>query len=85
MIAAEHGQVDIGEALIAGDANLNTQDVKGQTALMYAANGRHFDFVELLLSEGALTYIRNSEKETALDIARAASHGEIVNLLSQAA
>jgi ankyrin repeat protein len=61
--------------------DLNTQDEKGMTALMLAAEHDHDWKVKLLLEAGADPTLRRRDGRTARDIAKAKAWKDIVKLL----
>lgn len=77
IIVSEYGYKDILELLIKNKTNINKQDVKGYTALMYAvenasifyAVSKEFtEIAKLLLDNGARVDIKNKNNETVFDI-----------------
>ena len=54
----------------------------GCSALMLAAGNGHLKVVELLLEANAHPTVRNRAYKSALDLATAKGHTDIVNLLS---
>lgn len=68
--AADRNQLNILRALLElPSLDINLQDSDGQTALHYAASCGHGDCLELLVAQNADKGIRNTDGETALDIA----------------
>ncbi len=55
--------------LLQHHADVNVQDINGNTALIHAADSCNYDAVELLLRAKANRYITNKLGETALSIA----------------
>ncbi|WP_353289347.1 ankyrin repeat domain-containing protein [Wolbachia endosymbiont (group A) of Paraperithous gnathaulax] len=47
------GNVDIAKVLLKHNADINTKNNEGRTALHYAAKYNHQELVELLLAHGA--------------------------------
>ena len=82
MIAAQHEQVV--ELLLQHGAEINKQNSKGLTTLMFAADYGHERVVELLLQHGAEINKRDSEGFTALMLAAGYGWTEIVLLLLRA-
>lgn len=60
---------------------LNIQDLSGDTPLMFAAILGDREFAQWLVSKGADLEIRNSQGQTALDLATRANQNGIVTLL----
>lgn len=81
MNATELHKIDHLNLLLKSGAFVNAKDNKGFTALHRAAEMGHLEIVQLLLSNGADKSIE-SENHTALSLATARSHKEIINLLS---
>jgi ankyrin repeat protein len=52
--AARNGNIDMVTKLVAASANVNMKSQRGITALTEAANGKHGDITDYLLSRGAL-------------------------------
>ncbi len=69
IIAASYGYIDIITTLLNREANVNTKDSDGYTALMAAAMFLHLNVVELLLKAGANALLKNNKKETAFTLA----------------
>jgi ankyrin repeat protein len=59
--AAESGQRDVAEFLLANKAEVNVKNKYGSTPLHYAAGNDHKDVAELLLANGAEVNVRNDE------------------------
>jgi len=71
--------------LLRAGAGVNAKDGRGWTALMYAADRGKGERVAVLLGEGADVRLKNSQGETALDIARKyRGNNEVVRLLKKA-
>jgi ankyrin repeat protein len=60
---------------------LNCTDKHGRTALMLAAEKGHVEVVELLVDKGADLMVEDEKGETALDKAKKAKKGEVVEFL----
>ena len=90
-VAAMAGDIQIGDALIKKGANLNQKlsDPDGayveMTALMWATNRRHPDFVRLLLENGADINLVNGKNEAAIIFARdgTAESNTVLEVLAQ--
>ena len=83
LIMAEKGDKKTIEELLHVGADINSNNDKGITALMYASQEGHKDIVELLLQKGADITLKNHEGKTALDIAKDKGFTEIVTLLEK--
>jgi ankyrin repeat protein len=64
-------------------ADVNRQDKRGWTSLMYAAYYNYKDIAEILLAHNASVTIKNSEGKTALDYAEEAYSGNLLDLLKK--
>ena len=62
-------------------ADINAQDIEGNTALMYAAHLGFTEIVQLLIDSGADLTITNNDGDTALDLARQENYQNVVNIL----
>ena len=78
--AAEAGQYEAVQLLLAHGADVNKRMKRGQTALMFASYHGHTELVRLLLQSGA-DVNADFEGDTALIWAKQKGHAEIVNLL----
>lgn len=76
------GQIEIVELLVRAKANINEQDNEGDTALIKAAVADWAPAIELLVTHGAKSQLRDKSGKTALDYAR---DGKCIQLLKQAA
>lgn len=82
MAASESGSADIVDALLRSGASVNYRRVgPGDTALMLTAQAGHQSTVRALLQAGAKIEIRDKEGKTAGELARAAGHQQIAELL----
>lgn len=70
------------EAALRSGAEIHQQDEHGWTSLNWAAGQGRADLVALLLEHGAEPQRTGRDLRTALDIARAAGHREVVELLA---
>lgn len=73
---------DIVRALITAGANVNAQDIAGNTALHHAVHWGNTDIAEQLLAAGADVNIANDWGETPCSIAVEEGHTEIIRLLA---
>ena len=67
------------EFLIKAGCEVNSQDVRGDTALHYACYMENTDLVKSLLKHGADPHIKNKENSSALDSAE--EYEELLELL----
>ena len=67
--------------LIAGGANVNAADIRGNTALMLAAVNDDAEVVQLLVAAGADANARNRDGKSALGLALEYECEDAVNLL----
>lgn len=85
--AADYGYTDILEMLLEYGADTDIQaklDESDWTALMLAAEAGREDITRILLENGADVWLKDSEGETALDVARKRGHPKIVKMLEEA-
>ena len=91
MAAAQSGYRNVVELLLDYHADVNAieddersdaEDSTRMSALSYAARGGHTGIVRMLVAHGADLFLKNSNGETAIDIARKNGFGEIIKLLS---
>jgi serine/threonine-protein phosphatase 6 regulatory ankyrin repeat subunit B len=61
----------------------DVRDNVGYNALMIASHEGRADIVKALLNAGADRTLRNKKRDTAVDVATASGHAEIVQLLKQ--
>lgn len=86
MNAAHGGQVELVRLLIEKGADLNVSAKYNLSALMLALIARQTEAAQLLIEAGADIHIRGSQSfhgRSALSLAEAAGHSEIVTLLKQ--
>ena len=69
MFAAQRNVAEALEVLVKAGADLNTQDVHGNTALIYAASYNDDAAVDVLLEGGADAAITNNDGHTAAEYA----------------
>ncbi|KAM6922059.1 uncharacterized protein kank4 [Xenentodon cancila] len=82
MLAVSHGRVAMVKLLLSCGADVNAQDREGSTALMCASEHGHTHIAGLLLETGRCdTSLTDKNGHTALSVAEAAAHRDIVELL----
>jgi ankyrin repeat protein len=69
--AAEHGDVEILEALLSRRVDVDAVDEFGDTALIVAARGGHAEMCMKLLAAGANGRLRGRDRLTAAEVAEA--------------
>jgi ankyrin repeat protein len=83
--ASAAGNVPLVELLLEKGADVNessaNDDQYEATPLILASANGHGDVVKLLLSKGADLSLKDSEGKTALDVATASNHQQVVDLL----
>jgi ankyrin repeat protein len=62
--------------------DLDVQDAKGRTALMYAAGNGDDKMVDLLFNGGASTIVKDNDCKTAEDLARSAGFSAIADKIA---
>ncbi len=91
MAAAQSGYIKVVDLLLQYHVDINAieddersddENSTRMSALSYAARGGHIRIVRMLLTHGADIFLKNSNGETAIDIARKNGFGEIIKLLS---
>ncbi|KAF3835382.1 hypothetical protein F7725_027940 [Dissostichus mawsoni] len=82
MLAVSHGRVAMVKLLLICGTDVNAQDREGSTALMCASEHGHTNIVRMLLETGRCDIsLIDKNRQSALSVAEAASHQEIVHLL----
>ncbi|KAK5906948.1 hypothetical protein CesoFtcFv8_004848 [Champsocephalus esox] len=82
MLAVSHGRVAMVKLLLSCGTDVNAQDREGSTALMCASEHGHTNIVRMLLETGRCDIsLIDKNGQSALSVAEAASHQEIVDLL----
>lgn len=81
MRAAQMGDLEIAQTLIAHGADVNAQDDDGHTALMFAAEKGGTGMVDTLLRAGAKGGLRDRAGETALTLAQQGRHTALAKRL----
>jgi ankyrin repeat protein len=85
MLASEEGALDVARTLILAGASVTSHTQAEQlTALMYAARAGSRAVVEYLLAAGAPVADVNAAGQTALDLAEAEKHADVVGVLELA-
>jgi len=79
--AAEHGQKDAAELLIANKAEVNARDSNGRTPFEYAAVQRRNDVAELLLAHKADINASDNQGKTTLQAAAFFGQKDVVEFL----
>jgi len=81
MQAAESGDADVVESLLAESADVNEPLNGGETALIRAASNGHVETVKILLAKGADVNVKPANGMTALIRAAFFGHAEVVAAL----
>ncbi len=84
--AASFGPVEMVRDLLKAGANVNAQDVRKLTPLMYAvsAENQNPEIVQILIAAGADVNVRSATGETALDWAEKFRYPEVIAALKHA-
>ena len=81
--AVDYGQVEIVQLLLKQpNIQINQIDSDGNTVLMEAAKAGQLEMVQALVAAGADVGIRNQRGLTALDMAKAKRHKEVMDFLT---
>jgi ankyrin repeat protein len=80
----EHGHLFAVQELLDKGADVNTKDIEGHTALMWAAGLGHNIIVQTLLDKGADVNAKNNDGLAALKIAKNEGLTEVVGFLKKA-
>ncbi len=83
MHAVNNDNEILAKKLIESKADLNTQDLDGNTALHYAVLSENEYIVRILLNANAQRDLRNAENLTPLDIAKFNEDETIIQLLTK--
>lgn len=83
MAAAVKGYTKIAKLLIDNNANVNSKDENGTTALHYAAMFKFYDIAKYLIECNALSNIKDIRGNTALDYAKLIKDERLINLITQ--
>src|ERR1051325_3868072 len=83
MMAASRGDAAEVQSLLDSGAQIDAQDVFGNTALIYAAAAGHLEIVELLLRYGARADIKNQVGVTAAMRAAAGGFARVAEPLER--
>ena len=81
--AVANRNVDISRALVEHGADVNATQQDGFTPLMEAAQNGDLATLTLLLQHGANPLAKNTNGQTALDLATAAGHTSIIEMLQR--
>ena len=81
--ASRIGNTEIIKLLANNRANVNSQNILGQTALYFAVKGQYTDLVIFLLGKGADYRIPTLSKELPIDVARKLGNKEIEYIISR--
>lgn len=79
--AAGNGSTHILEYLVKKGADVNRQNLNGETSLMRAAANNRIDNVKLLIANKADKNLKNNEGHTALDLAKAKKRKDVIKFL----
>ena len=83
--AVQKGDVDLARTLLYAGANVKaTTRIGGYSPLLIASRNGNAALVRRLLSAGASTALRNKDRSTAADVARARAFPAVVELLKNA-
>ena len=80
--AVEFGDLQTVQSYWTEEINIDWQDGKGMSLLMYASYYGHSDIVRFLLTKAPNLALVNHKGKTSLDIAKENQQDEIVNILS---
>ena len=69
--------------LLKARANIDDQNRKGETALIYASKTGKYEFVKTLIQNGADAELRDKSGKSALDLANMNNHVEIATFLAK--
>ena len=83
MGVAFKGYEEVVAQLLDAGAAVDTVNVMGATALIYAATFKHVNITKMLLEKGANMQIKDARGNTALDHAKLQEMPELVALLEQ--
>nr|CCA16679.1 conserved hypothetical protein [Albugo laibachii Nc14] len=83
MIASQLGLVEIVTLLVLSGADLDAEDVIGNTALHFAARVGNHNIAYILLAAGADAYILNMEDDNPIDLAIYHGHTNVVCILEK--
>ncbi|KAF8818834.1 hypothetical protein IHI24_000068 [Rickettsia endosymbiont of Cardiosporidium cionae] len=87
MIAVRYSNLEAVDLLLSKSADINLQDSLGRTALIYAITEDKLEdevgikILKLLLDHGANKNIKDSNNQTAMDLAKKLKHDKAINML----
>ena len=81
--AVEFGDLQTVQSYWTEEINIDWQDGKGMSLLMYASYYGHSDIVRFLLAKAPNQALENAQGKTAIEIAAENHKKEIVNILTQ--
>ncbi|MBC7643007.1 MAG: ankyrin repeat domain-containing protein [Flavobacterium sp.] len=81
MGATYKNQIDLVQLMIFKNADINLQDLNGNTALMLAVQTKNLSMVQLLSNNKADKTIKNKEGKTAFEFAVFSGDDNIINML----
>ena len=79
--AAEYGMLNVVKWGIKQNANVNSIDAFGNTALMVAAKFNHFSVVKYLVEHGANVNVQNNDGDTPVQLAGKNKNREMVKFI----
>jgi len=81
VFAAGGGSLAMVESFLDVQANVNLQDMSGNTALIKAAETGHGEIVKVLLAAHARIDLQNNQGHTACDLAQLCRYDDVVKLI----
>lgn len=80
-IVCHSGRYEAAQKLIESGADIDSIDMKGNSAIFYGAGQNHACIVTLLMQKGASTRYVNSDENSALAVAKKAGAKDVVKIL----